>query len=246
MAQRVIIVNVLISLFIKLSNAFKMRPFTHSDYSRLLVRLHGEENPNQLEYVNPLTKLLSNFLPSKEVASSVAPVNWSISKYARKPLPKMILELESALKEKEWFVTGNVDPRFFDDNFSFEDPDVKVTGLKEYCRGVQNIFNQKLSRAEIIKISVDKLVPDTINVIWRLSGAVNIAFGLKIKPFIVYTDFTINPTTGLILSQRDRFSIPGYDILISSLFPWLADKLPFLSLPAPNIDICRKEFNEKK
>jgi len=222
------------------SDSFQLRL---SDNSRLLSRLHGEGKPNQLEYVNPFTKLLSNLLPSKEIELPVVPVNWLVSKYNRRPLSKMIVDLELALKEKEWFVTGNVDPRFFEDSFSFEDPDVKVTGLKEYCLGVQKIFDQKISRAEIIRVNVDKMVPNTINVIWRLSGAVNIAFGFKIKPFIVYTDFTVNPASGLIISQRDRFSIPGYDIILSALFPWLAEKIPFLSLPAPNAEICRKEFS---
>lgn len=28
------------------------------------------------------------------------------------------------------FVNGNVDPSFFDDSFSFQDPDVKIKGIK--------------------------------------------------------------------------------------------------------------------
>ena len=48
----------------------------------------------------------------------------------------------------------------------------------------------------------------------RLSGNVNIAFGLSIKPYIVYTDFVLDSESSLIMSQEDCFSIPSWDILL--------------------------------
>lgn len=57
-------------------------------------------------------------------------------------------------------------------------------------------------------------VEPTVTCTWRLSGGVNIAFGLQIKPYIVYTDFTIDPQTSLIVAQEDRFDLPGWDILL--------------------------------
>jgi hypothetical protein len=47
---------------------------------------------------------------------------------------------------------------------------------------------------------------------------------LKIKPYICYTDFTVN-NDGLITFQEDRFDIPGWDIVLSSIFPFLIGKV---------------------
>jgi len=67
----------------------------------------------------------------------------------------------------------------------------------------------------------------------RLSGNVNIAFGLSIKPYIVYTDFVLDSESSLIMSQEDCFSIPSWDILLSALFPFLIGKIT--SSPAPAV-----------
>merc|ERR1711862_317245 len=86
---------------------------------------------------------------------------------------------------------------------------------------------------EIISTVVNNTVPNTITVTWRLSGKVSIGPGLTIKPYICYTDFTIDEKTGLITFQEDRFSIPGWDILLSSIFPFTIGRIT--SLPAPEV-----------
>jgi hypothetical protein len=90
-------------------------------------------------------------------------------------------------------------------------------------------------------------------VTWRLSGAVNLGPGLKIKPYVVYTDLRVDPEDGLIVFQEDRISIPGKDILISALFPFLVSdkggKGGLLSLappPAPPVEVLRAEFLAKE
>lgn len=102
----------------------------------------------------------------------------------------------------------------------------------DYARGVYKLFDQETSRAEIISTVVNPDVPDTITVTWRLSGSVSIGPGLTIKPYICYTDFTVNDD-GLIALQEDRFDIPGWDILLSALFPFLIGKIT--SPPAPPV-----------
>ena len=101
----------------------------------------------------------------------------------------------------------------------------------DYARGVYKLFDQETSRAEII--STVPVSDDTITVTWRLSGKVKIGPGLTIKPYICYTDFTINDD-GLIVFQEDRFDIPSWDILLSSLFPFLIGKVT--SSPAPAVE----------
>lgn len=74
---------------------------------------------------------------------------------------------------------------------------------------------------------------DSITVTWRLSGSVKIGPGLNIKPYLCITDFQLNDD-GLIAFQEDRFDIPSWDILLSSLFPFLIGKIT--APPAPPVE----------
>ena len=99
---------------------------------------------------------------------------------------------------------------------------------------MNKIFDQSTARAEIISTAVNpKAEKPTITVTWRLSGDVNIAWGLTIKPYIVYTDFVVDPTTSLIVFQEDRFDIPSWDIFLSIFFPFLIGKVT--TPPAPPV-----------
>ena len=99
---------------------------------------------------------------------------------------------------------------------------------------MNKIFDQSTARAEIISTVVNtEATKPTITVTWRLSGGVNIAGGLTIKPYIVYTDFVVDPNTSLIVFQEDRFDIPSWDIFLSILFPFLNGKLT--AEPAPPV-----------
>jgi hypothetical protein len=145
-----------------------------------------------------------------------------------KPPPSVDIEffasvLDAELYEREWFVTGYVNPIYFDDErFVFQDPDVTLNGIEEYARGVFKLFDQKTSQADILSTQVNYDVPDTITCTWRLSGKVNLGpAGISIKPYIVYTDFFIDTDTMLIVRQEDRFSLPQWDILLSAFFPFL-------------------------
>lgn len=115
--------------------------------------------------------------------------------------------------------------------------------LEDYARGVIKIFDQATSRAQIISTVVNGTIPNTLTVTWRLSGRVNIGpNGLPIKPYICYTDFTINEDNGLIVFQEDRFDIPGWDILLSALFPFLIGKVTKDAAP----EVEPRVFDEPK
>ena len=104
----------------------------------------------------------------------------------------------------------------------------------DYARGVNKIFDQSTARAEIISTVVNtEASKPTITVTWWLSGGVNIAWGLNIKPYIVYTDFVVDPTTSLIVFQEDKFDLPSWDIFLSFLFPFLIGKVT--AEPAPPV-----------
>ena len=164
----------------------------------------------------------------------LADIDFNAPKSPKLNLQDLASVLDYELYNKEWFVTGRVNPIYFDEKFTFQDPDVKLTGIEEYARGVLKLFDQSTSRAEIISTVVNTTVPNTITVTWRLSGGVSIGPGLIIKPYICYTDFTVDEESGLIVFQEDRFSIPGWDILLSALFPFLIGKVT--SEPAPEVE----------
>jgi hypothetical protein len=217
------------------------------------------------EYKNALTSVLSNFMSNpKDVESSendednlLSKIHFDAPKIPIRNLEVLAQTLDAELFEKEWFVTGNVNPCYFSDDFEFQDPDVKLSGIEDYAKGVNKLFDQETSRAEIISSVVNSTVPNTITVTWRLSGKVNIGPGLNIKPYICYTDFTVRD--GLIVFQEDRFDIPGWDILLSSLFPFLIGKLtapaappveprrkPKLPKQASPLDVFEKLFQQQE
>ncbi len=98
-------------------------------------------------------------------------------------------KFDRELDEMKWPVTENVNPTYFSPDLQFQNPDVKLSGIDEYARAVNKLFDQNTSRAEIISTTVTS--PTTITVTWRLSGKVKIRPGLNIKPYICYTDFLL-------------------------------------------------------
>lgn len=200
------------------------------------------------EYSNQFTSLLGNFLNQKKQELpttsklSIDTINWNAKKLKRQSLPSLVKILEKELPKYEWFVTGLVNPALFSDDFAFQDPDVKLKGIKSYAEGVFKLFDQSCSRAEVIQIEISDASRRMLTVTWRLEGKVRLGPGVTIKPYVVYTDFLVDKE-GLICFQEDRFSIPGYDILLSAFFPFL---LPFLAQPAPSADALRLALKSKK
>jgi hypothetical protein len=210
----------------------------------------GGSNAVDQYYRNAPTAILSNFMQSSSSSNNKSN-NAVLTKTEEDPLanidfnspkqsPKLSLDdlasvLDYELSTKEWFVTGQINPTYFDNTFQFQDPDVKLTGVEAYARGVRKIFDPSTCRAQIISSVVNTSIPNTITVTWRLSGRVNIGpSGLPIKPYIIYTDFIVDETSGLIVYQEDRFDIPGWDIVLSALFPFLIGKVT--KEPAPEVE----------
>jgi hypothetical protein len=216
-----------------LSSALVVRPTTTT--SRVI--LHAKKKDQQEEeavlkktsqqgveeYRNAVTKVLSNFMQKESMEANaddlLAEIDFKAPKIpATTSLETLAAALDCELIEKQWFVTGNVNPSYFSDEFEFQDPDVQLKGIEEYARGVNKLFDQSISEAQIISTVVNDSAstPEKpmLTVTWRLSGGVNIGFGLKIKPYIVYTDFVIDPKTSLIVFQEDRFDSPPWDILL--------------------------------
>ena len=199
--------------------------------------LRSESDPTDYEKKNVAVGILSNFMQQKEDSvDPFATIDFEAAKFPKVPIETLAAILDYELTEKEWFVTGKVNPIYFSDKFEFQDPDVKLYGIESYARGVYKLFDQETSRAEIISSVVNNDLENTITVTWRLSGKVKIGpgGGLTIKPYICSTNFKVNKESGLIDLQEDEFDIPQWDILLSSLFPFLIGTVT--SAPAPPVE----------
>lgn len=172
-------------------------------------------------FSDPVNGLLGNLLPSAQAvsASSLDRIDWTTPKAKGLQLSELAQHLEAKLSSSEWFVTGMVDPSLFANEFSFKDDSVATKGIKSYAEGVRKIFDQETSRAEIIRVESDAK-KKVIVVTWRLEGCVNLPFKPRITPYVVTTTFGVD-SDGLICSQLDEFSVPGWRILAGALLgPW--------------------------
>jgi hypothetical protein len=75
--------------------------------------------------------------------------------------------------------------------------------------------------------------PPAIEVVWRLEGRVNLPLKPRIKPYVVTTTLGLD-ADGLICSQLDEFSIPGWELLLCI---FLGDG--FGAPPAPPVEELR-------
>ena len=101
---------------------------------------------------------------------------------------------------------------------------------------MNRLFNQQTSRCELV--SCEATAADVVTVVWRLSGNVNLGpAGLAIKPYVVTTTLRVDDDN-LVVFQEDAFSLPGWDLLLSSLVPALR---PWLAPEAPQVEVLRAE-----
>eukprot|EP00882_Tetradesmus_deserticola_P004278 GHRQ01004518.1.p1 GENE.GHRQ01004518.1~~GHRQ01004518.1.p1 ORF type:complete len:264 (+),score=100.44 GHRQ01004518.1:267-1058(+) len=177
----------------------------------------ASESEPAYAYSDPVNQFLGQFLPSNRAAKDeLAGVDFDQPKLSGRSIQEMADLVEAGLSKSQWFVTGQVDPRLFSDSFAFKDESVATTGIRAYATGVRKLFDQATSKVELISVEAQ---PDAqaVVVTWRLEGRVNLPLKPKIKPYVVTTTLGVDPATGLINSQVDEFSVPGWDLLLSIL-----------------------------
>jgi hypothetical protein len=199
-----------------------------------------------VEAKSPLINLFKNFLPSESptpLATEATPnpldeIAWGAPKRRGLNTEQMSDTINDGLREREWFVTGRGLPQYFSESFSFSDPDVKLDGIEPYCRQVRRLFDQSTARCEVVCCSVT--APNTITVLWRNSGRVNLGpLGVELKPYLVTTTLRTDPADGLIVSQMDEFAADGLGLLLYQLPPLR----PLAGPPAPSVEVLREQCN---
>ena len=195
-----------------------------------------------VETKSPLITFFKNFLPSEapqaDASSPLDAIAWNMPKRRGLNTEQMADAINDGLRTNEWFVTGRGLPQYFSDAFTFSDPDVSLDGIEPYCRQVRRLFDQETSRCEVVCCSAT--APNTITVVWRNSGKVNIGpLGVELKPYVVTTTLKTDPTDGLIMSQVDDFVSDGPGLLLYQL-PLLR---PLAGPPAPSAEALRERCN---
>eukprot|EP00879_Flechtneria_rotunda_P013843 GHRR01014459.1.p1 GENE.GHRR01014459.1~~GHRR01014459.1.p1 ORF type:complete len:263 (+),score=71.81 GHRR01014459.1:577-1365(+) len=186
---------------------------SHVCFSKVQRRGSDQED-HQYDYSDPVNKFLGRFLPKNSNSSEQElGVDFNQPKLRGLSVGQMAELVEQGLSSTQWFVTGKVDAMLFSDTFAFKDESVSTKGIKAYATGVRKLFDQATSKAELITVQA-KPEAKQIVVTWRLEGRVNLPLKPKIKPYIVTTTLGLDDE-GLICSQLDEFSAPGWDLLLS-------------------------------
>ena len=95
------------------------------------------------------------------------------------------------------------------------------------------------SRVELIGV-IPEEDKRSLRVIWRLEGRVNLLWKPSIPPYVVTTTLGVNGQ-GLIESQLDEFSVPGWQLLLGALLgPWAGP------VPAPPVELLRAKYGEQQ
>jgi len=136
------LLNVLLA--IQTACAFKVRalpafsrPMSTSP-RRITLAANNDNEGGVEEYKNAATSFLSNFMQRDKMdgetpVDPLGNIDFDAPKIGEKNLNTLASMLDAELYEKEWFVTGQVNPSFFADDFEFQDPDVKLSGIEGAC-----------------------------------------------------------------------------------------------------------------
>eukprot|EP00316_Scyphosphaera_apsteinii_P005618 CAMPEP_0119312338 /NCGR_PEP_ID=MMETSP1333-20130426/25998_1 /TAXON_ID=418940 /ORGANISM="Scyphosphaera apsteinii, Strain RCC1455" /LENGTH=260 /DNA_ID=CAMNT_0007316939 /DNA_START=93 /DNA_END=875 /DNA_ORIENTATION=+ len=182
------------------------------------------------EYKDFATKVSSKLLTSAEMAAesrdALATVDWGAPKVTGLSTEEMAKRIDAGLRRECWFVTGRSLPELFSNSFTFSDPQVSLNGIEEYSRGVRSFYKQGSAVGEIVCTAAT--ASDTITVVWRNYGTVNIGPGFDLAPYLVTTILKTSASDGgLIVKQEDAFEVPDkLDLLKYNLFKSKRPALP--------------------
>ncbi|WIA33788.1 hypothetical protein OEZ86_006901 [Tetradesmus obliquus] len=178
-------------------------------------------------------KLLFQELQSMNIVPRLKLADIWLQPAAALALPQQELErirqaIEKDFSEGQYYVTGNLTSSLYDPDCTFKDPTTNVKGVKKYTTAVAALFDQTVSRADLISSNVAG--PNSIALRWRLEGKLKIG-DLPIKPYTGSTLYTVDEASGLISRHEEEWDITAVDAFVSTLFPGLNYGAP----PAPPV-----------
>jgi hypothetical protein len=135
MNLRFLPVALIIQTCLAFQSAHTPRQFTFHRHPVLFAGADDESSGGE-EYRNAVTGFLSNFMQNAEQMNKENPlskIDFDAPKIGKVGLKTLAAMLDAELYEKEWFVTGNVNPSYFAEEFEFQDPDVRLKGIEGRC-----------------------------------------------------------------------------------------------------------------
>lgn len=128
--------------------------------------------------------------------------------------------LEKDLRERKYFITGNLTTAIFDDECRFRDPTNDIVGLSRYKKALDILFDPPKSTLDLISIEVvrEQGKDPYIQAVWMLGGYLKLPWNPYIRPFKGTSTYTINEK-GLISLQSQEWDISALDALIQTFTP---------------------------
>ena len=128
---------------------------------------------------------------------------------------------DSLTSGKGYYITGRLTREIYRDDCFFDgpDPDMPVTGLKKYVSSTSQLFDHKVSRADLISYEINE-IDKSITISWRLEGILNLPWHPRLKPWTGQTIYFIDDS-GLIERHIESWDISVIDAFVSTLFPFL-------------------------
>ncbi len=125
--------------------------------------------------------------------------------------------LAADLRDRQYFVTGQLTSAIFLDTCRFVDPTNNIVGLSRYIKALDVLFDPAKSRVELLDIQVTG--PRTIEAEWTLGGELKFPWKPKVATFVGRCVYKIDEETGLIREQAQTWSKPAWEALQESFTP---------------------------
>jgi hypothetical protein len=118
---------------------------------------------------------------------------------------------------KGYYITGDLSTSIYRDDCLFDsvDPDFPILGLKKYLSSSSQLFDRKVSKAELQAIEINTITK-TITVDWRLEGKINLPWHPTFKPFTGRTTYYLDEQN-LIYKHSEVWNIGVLKAFLSTI-----------------------------
>ncbi len=135
----------------------------------------------------------------------------------RLPIADVAKTLERDLVDGQYFVTGDLTREIFDDRCRFVDPTNDVVGLSRYLAALALLFDPATSRVTLRNVEVTS--PTTVETDGTLEGYLRFPWRPRVEPYAFHTVYTVDDASGLIVEQRQTWSISGARAIAETFTP---------------------------
>ena len=118
---------------------------------------------------------------------------------------------------KGYYVTGRLSTNVYRDNCLFDgpDPDMPVKGLRKYLNAASQLFDQRLSHAELLDLRIEE---DVIVAKWRFKGTLHLPWKPRMPEVIGSTTYYMDEDS-LIYKHVESWDISAYQAFFWTLMP---------------------------